>query len=1306
MAFTITFVSVSDSGFRYLSLLMEELAGEKRFGDLFSKEITLYLHFVGEQRSHGEKLDRIQRDMEDSHMVLLDLMGAPAPVVERCEKAAEGFTGDLVLMGTGSDYLRKKTKLGRFSMASLGKMMDSEGEKKGRKKARSLDMEKMIDRMETLGKMVPLGPLKDMRNWIRIGKYWRFAGPENIRNLLFLICRSYGGIKSLPAPADPVEYSRYVLFDPGALRGFDTLEELKAGWGWDENRKTVGVLFYNFNYPNYSAGVLAEMIDRLKERYNVVSLGISSSRDKYKKIEALLDRGLTVDLLWSFLPFRFGAGPMGGDPEAGLGIFRRLNVPVMHPMLMGKRKLGDWQENVRGLSPMEVVIHLMLPELDGVIDAIPVAALGDAPEVGDLRTLRIINGRLSKLMSRSEAYLRLREKPNAQKRIAVILYNYPPGEGNVGGGSFLDTFASVSRITESLKQAGYTCNPVTPARLEAAFMSGGGCNTAKWHLPDAVHGSFLVGDYLSEDPLHQSMVARISSEWGDPPGKVMAGKDGFLIPGITEGNLFVGLQPPRGTHEDPSKQYHDKELPPHHQYMAFYRYLEREFKADAVIHVGTHGTLEFLPGKESGMSDTCFPDYLMGAMPHFYLYYSGNPAEATIAKRRTHACLVGYAGPPFRRSGSYGEYAELEGLLNEYAEAETLSPQRKAPLLERIVEKAAELKLAGLGEGVEKDAGLIGVSGEAAGNPYRGDGESEGWESLPDGEAIVDALSGELIRLKTMLMPTGLHEIGKPFTSDEQACFLGAMLGWDRGEVRPLQGIIRDEAERLKGCMESEPEAVQTVSPTPQIMEDRINRLTDRLIEDYYFGDKTLHARMGRELSVRGKKELDAALLFGETCLERILRTDEIHGLLNALDGNYVGARLGGDPIRDPEVFPAGFNLFQFDPQQVPSETAMARGREIAESTLDHYRKNNDGAYPESVSVVLWGLETSRTRGETVCQIMAYLGVRLKSTRASIEKKFEVIPLEELGRPRIDCVITICGFFRDMYPTLIDFLDAACDAVAGLEESEDQNFVRKHSRASYEELALKTDPATARELSRARIFGPGEGQYGTGITTVIESGLWKDEAELASAYLCSQKHIYTRNRRGEAREELFRGNLKTVELISQVRSSVDYTFSDLDHYYEFFGGLARSVEAVRGKKPEMLVTDSSAGTIHTDEAGKAVELGVRTRLLNPRYIEEMLKHDVHGAQQIGKRVENLVGLAATTGRVESWVFDGVKQTYFDDPGRLEKLRKNNPFAAAEMIMRMLEAWNRGYWDAVEGDVRELKELYMELEGEIEEMSDS
>ena len=533
-----TFVSVSDGGLRYLNEVVEGFIAGEEFGHLFEGKIKIEMYFVGEHKDHSESFSAIERSILSSDIVLLDLMGADRSVSDRIDKIIEGYGRNVVLLGYGSEYLRSRVCLGSFSLSKIMNMMKLM-RKKGSKQDRTFfDMEKMLDRMETLGKIAPFGLLKDMRNWVLLGKFWRNAGPENIKNMILLLCRDYGKIKELPRPGEPIDYSRHVLFDPENLRGFETLSELKKEWGWNKNLKTVGLLFHNFNYPNYSFGILSKIIKHLRRKYNFVPFGISFGSDKYEKISRILDEGLKLDLMWNFLPFRFGAGPMGGDVESGLKIFRRLNVPIMHPFFLGKRKITDWDKSVKGLSPMEIIVHIMLPELDGVVEVVPIAALCGKQNnrIADLQELRLIEHRFEKLTARSESYITLRNKNNKDKRIAFVLYNYPPGEGNVGGGSFLDTFKSIERITLKMKNTGYRCDQISASDLEETFMNNGVCNSAQWSNREAVKTRYSLEKYVTDtgSNLHKLMINRISKDWGNPPGRIMSDDESFLIPGIID----------------------------------------------------------------------------------------------------------------------------------------------------------------------------------------------------------------------------------------------------------------------------------------------------------------------------------------------------------------------------------------------------------------------------------------------------------------------------------------------------------------------------------------------------------------------------------------------------------------------------------------------------------------------------------------------------------------------------------------------------------------------------------------------------
>jgi len=409
--------------------------------------------------------------------------------------------------------------------------------------------------------------------------------------------------------------------------------------------------------------------------------------------------------------------------------------------------------------------------------------------------------------------------------------------------------------------------------------------------------------------------------------------------------------------------------------------------------------------------------------------------------------------------------------------------------------------------------------------------------------------------------------------------------------------------------------------------------------------------------------------------------------------------------LRNPEVLPTGRNSYQFDPRLVPSEEAMRRGKEIAANTLAHYHQLH-GNYPQSTAVILWGFETTKTRGETIGQVLAYLGVEIEADANPWFKKLRVIPLEELGRPRVDCLVQICGFFRDMFPNVLELLNRAFDLVSSLDESEEHNFVRAQTRSLEEKLKDRVPEAKLQKLATGRIFGPRPGEYGTRTINLIESGAWKTEEEISQLFVQNMGHLYASNLHGELHLEAYQTRLAHIDLVSQVRDSHEYEIADLDHYYEFFGGLARSVESARGRPPAMLISDTTKEFIRTESVGEALNRGIRTRLLNPAWIDELLKHDFHGAQKISDRVEYLLGFAATTHAVDNWVFSAVTQRYVLDDDMFQRLAANNRFAAEAILKRLAEASQRGYWAASDEEMQALRDRYLELEGLIEEKIDS
>lgn len=1241
-------LSVSNAALADLAEVSRQVSRE------FPGDVAIQLFYAAQPG--GEKREALAVALASADFVLLDLMGAPREyeqaAIEACRRNTQG---QIVPIGGDNADLRGMLRLGGFSGRDMKERMQS-------KAMISPDsLATMLNMAEKLGKLFPVGKLKDIKNYIQIIKYWKNADQENIRQFLCLIGRDYGGLRRLPRPRAPIVIEDTGILDPAVSCYYASVAAYRRQAGYDPAKPTVAVLFYGHSYPNRTRGCVAALMEKLTPFANVlpVAFARATQRDLAKLREILTHQtGRPVDLVVNLLAFRLGAGPMGGDAAAGVQLLTDLDAPVVHPFFMSRKDKDQWRQSPQGIHSAEFLIQVMLPELDGCIETIPIGALGpaayDAGQDIELRELCLIEERAAKVAGRVQKWLTLRQKPNREKKVAIVCYNYPPGEDNLFGGAFLDTFASVERILNCLAAAGYQTGPLDADALRAAFTAGKLVNSGRWQSDssDVPFIRYNSGSYSARQG-DASWKEELQRQWGTPPGEIMSEAGAFLIPGITAGNVFIGLQPSRGIHEAPDRLYHDKSLLPHHQYLAFYQWLKEEFKADAILHVGTHGTLEFLPGKECGVSGDCLPDYLIGDIPHAYLYYAGNPAEAMIAKRRSHAVLVGYQPPAFIESELYGELAELEVLLQQREEGRLLDPGRVEPLEALIRMKAQE-------------------------------------RHLPEDP---EDLEHELFRLRRSLIPQGLHVFGRGFKSEEAAAFMRFVLRYDRGDLPSLQQLLAED---------------QGLDYSELLEHDRVQELAklDRQAAELIAGFLQSGA-LPRSMPARQdlRPAFERVLQFGYTAFRDSQECREEAGLLRVLDGRYLPARLAGDMVRNPAVLPTGYNLYQFDPRLVPSRVALARGAKIAQNTLEQYRQEHD-RYPRSTAVVLWGLETSRTQGETLGQILCYLGIRPAPRKNQFSTTYEIIPQAELGRPRIDVVVNMCGFFRDLFPVLIEDLDDLFRRIAALDESDDANYLKANAAVIYQQLRHEGHGEEAAwELAAARLFGPAEAEYGTKVSRLIETKTWMEEKELGEMYAASLQHVYSRNYRGQAVPGLLNSHLAAVDLVSQVRSSHEYEVTDLDHYYEYFGGLAKAVETAKGEQAAVYITDTTGEKVETETVDRSIARGVRTRLLNPKWIQAMLGHPYHGAQKIRDRFENILGLAATTNRVDNWIFSGLFQTYVADETLRRKLAENNRWAYFGMLERLLECNRRGYWQATEEELGQLRRTYLEMEGDIEEGTD-
>jgi cobaltochelatase CobN len=1228
-------------------MLLEGLAAfQKEFGRRFRTSVS-YAHEVEEERVCPEA---VRSDLETADLVLLDIRGT-GRAATLASSALAGTTGDVVVLMGGSLEVLALVRMGAFSMREILQRRQERESSSG-----DFDVQRVqgiLRWVERAGSVLPMGRLRHIRNWNRAMRYWTQGGTENVKNLFTFLGREYLGLRLPRAPA-PVEQAAFGIFDPLSGTFFNGPSAYRDQVGYDPSRPTVGLLFYGGMHMGQSLAGARALAERLQGSCNLLPLyaGAGSNLEALRNLLPGED-GPLLDALVYFQWFQlatFSGEPAGGTVE----LLKQLDAPLFDATPMFGREIEAWRASEQGLSPVEIMTAVILPELDGMIEPVPLIGMSERehPATGQLlKAATAIEPQIDFTAARIRRRVALRRKPNGEKRVAFILYNQPPGEDNIGNASCLDVFASLRRVLGAMRERGYAAGEMPDGKaLCERLIATGAVNQARW-VPE---GKSLEGAVTLDEDRYREIWGRLPdpgelvSAFGDPPGEIMAGRGRVILPVVELGNVLVGLQPSRGLFADPEAVTHDKTLPPHHQYVAFYRWVEEDWKADAVVHVGTHGTIEFLKGKEAGMSASCYPLALLGSVPHFYIYHVVNASEAVIAKRRSLATLINHNSPPLTVSGLYEQYVDLEDLVNEYQEARFTDPGRAGRVESKIGDLASELNLR---------------------------------------QGSVPEIQEEIARLKRTLIPRGLHVLDEERTDEELAETVTAFLRYDRGETPSLHRLLA-ESDGLDYDRLLEAPSVVLGEATGARHLERIEDRASALVR------ATLAAR-----EPAGEGKLEPPLRLALDLAGRLQARREIPGLLGALEGRYTEPGIGGEPCRDPDVLPTGRNSYQFDPRLVPSEAAYERGKEIAENTLGHYRTLH-GRYPQSVGVILWGFETAKTRGETVGQVFGYLGVR-PVRKTPWKTEIRVIPLEELGRPRVDVTVNICGFFRDMFMNVVQLINHAFAVVSDLDEAPSDNFVRPHTDAAHENLQEELGPSLARKVAASRIFGPRPGEYGTPMTALVEAGSWKSEEELVRAFTESMNHLYADNVHGRRVSDVYAERLGRVEMVSQIRDTLDFEIADLDHYYEFFGGLARTIESIRGRPPVQLITDTTGERVRTETVGESLARGLRSRLLNPKWIEGMLEHEVHGAQKISDRVGYLIGFAATTHAVENWVWSSITERYVVDEEMFRRLVENNRFAAEAVLRRLFEAEGRGYWRPSPEERQSLKQRYLELEGLIE-----
>ena len=898
-------------------------------------------------------LKPIEEEINSSDIILVDIRG-DVRVGRELPEMLKGKDKTIVVLVAGSPHIFALTKMGKFK----GEMIFKLGREKEFNVHTYIRTKKFTELIKKIGYIFPFGMLKDIQNWILSQEYYGEGDAENLKNLILLLLKEYGRVKEI-RKIPPPKIFNYGLYLPG--KGLlDDIQKYKKMLPWNPKKPVVGALLYGGMHFDECKVMADALYEHLKNDVNLIFIA-SKVTHNIEAINKYL-KDIDIDLFLNLQYFRIHGGPYGGEPEPTYQFLQKADVPLLIGLRAYSTDIEKWKKSTQGLDPLEVVIGVTLPELDGGIEPIFISGLEsfDTPALGKTKKPKILEDRVKKLAARIKNWIALRNKPNDEKRVAIITYNYPPGEDNLASAGYLDVFESLKIFLKNLKEKGYKVE-IPSMSLKELFLSSGIVNS-----PNYIQKSGLrvaVDKYVSWfKSLPQAVQEDVIAYWGDPPGNVMVDSGNILIPGIILGNVFLGIQPSRGVHEDPDKAYHDKDLPPHHQYLAYYFFLEKEFRADAIIHFGMHGTLEFTKGKEVALSSECFPDILIGNMPHIYYYWIGNTSESTIAKRRSYAICISHASPPMRSSGLYEKYIVLDDLLTQYEE------NKDEKTLEVLKEVANELHL------------------------------------LPES---LGELRKELHKMKRRLIPYGLHIMDRKPTREELVEYLLSVLRIERD----FPSILKFLAER-KGLKWEQINYSRAADEIEREAKEVIRSILD-----------------GKHLEWLPKEYST----FVKYIVDNIQKSSESEGLLRALEGRYITPARGGDPVRDPNVYPTGRAMYAFDPRLIPTVAAEIRGKKAAELLIDSYLKKC-GKYPECIGIVLWGFETMKTGGDTIATILSLLGVKIKHKKSPWFKELEIIPIEELNRPRIDVVVTICGIFRDTFGTHIELINRAIEMVAELDE--------------------------------------------------------------------------------------------------------------------------------------------------------------------------------------------------------------------------------------------------------------------------------
>jgi len=1135
----------------------------------------------------------------------------------------------------------------------------------------------------------------EQEDYKEIFKYLNYGGKKNFENLLLYLANRFTGASyKVKAPQPPTWEGIYHpdFENPPTIEEY-TAKKIVPG------RPTVGIWFHQTQWQGENTSFVDSLIEKIEQKgANALPVFFSGNKNKALGINGLewvienyfmRDGKPTVDVVISALSFSLSTSLSDFNPITAL---KKLGVPIIKAILTCNT-YEEWRDTMQGLSIIELPSSIAMPEFDGLLITVPIAAMAFSLPASSMGAKVIeyepIPERVDKLVNLSINWAKLRHIPNSEKKVAIIFHNYPPRNDTIGHAFGLDAPVSVMNILRGLKENGYCldCLPENGQTLIGDIINRL-TNDRRWLSSEELAERAIAkishaqyAEWFKELP--QDVQHKMEGDWGKPPGKLFSYKGELLVAGILNGNVFIGLQPPRGYLENPASIYHSPDLSMPHHYYGYYRWIRDVFKANVIMHIGTHGTLEWLPGKSVGLSASCSPDIVISDLPNVYPYIITNPGEGTQAKRRSYCCLIEHLIPAMHNADAYEETAKLEVQLQEYYHAKT-SDQGKLPVMQKLIwETVSQAKL-------DHD---LEVTEEAA---------------FSDFDGFLEKLHAYLQELSDALIRNGLHTLGEPPTDSRLDEFIVTLTRLSNGAVPSLrQSIAEMKGYDYEDLLANRGKLNADGKTNGDIIKE-LNALSLEIIRKFHAEGFKEQSIDSIALYVLGRNSTDVrrCLVYVGSFLAPALAatTDELTNTLSACEGCYVPSGPSGSITRGmADILPTGRNFYSVDPRAIPSPAAWQIGVALGDAMLERYLKE-EGEYPESVGIIIWAIDTMKTKGDDVAEILYLMGVRpvWEETSGRVIG-VEAIPPEELKRPRIDVTVRISGLFRDTFPNVVNLIDEAVALVASLKEPLERNYVAKHVETEVKERTAQGFAAEkAREEACYRIFGDRPGAYGCGVSDAIDSKNWKDQKDLSNIYVTWGCYAYGRKNYGVSMPEQFKLRLSKINLTVKNQDSREFDILDGDDWYDAHGGMISAVKTFKGEAPRSYCGDSSdPNRVKVRNTAEETRYVFRSRLLNPKWIQSMKRHGYQGAADLSRTLDTVLGWDATVEVVEDWMYEDLAKKYVLDAEMQEWLKEVNPYALQNMVERLLEAIERGMWKATEEMKQDLHRLYLDIEGLLE-----